>query len=92
MATELFRSTPDPEKKLAHFSLLDALFARRSRRFAKGMRLNGGPLAYESMYEPTPLSQVEEAILAFAACGVTGYTVAKTGYYANITHYRANTF
>ena len=42
MATEVFRSTPEPEDKLAHFSLLEALLARRSRRFAKGMRLNGG--------------------------------------------------
>ena len=48
MAKELFRSAPEPEKQLAHYSLLDALLARRSRRFAKGMRLNGGPLAYKS--------------------------------------------
>jgi hypothetical protein len=80
MATEVFRSTPEPENKLAHFSLLEALFARRSRRFAKGMRLNGGPLAYESTHEPTPLSQVEEAILAFAACGITGYTMGELPY------------
>jgi len=38
MATEVSRSTPEPENKLAHFSLLEALLARRSRRFAKGMR------------------------------------------------------
>ncbi len=27
MATEVFRSTPEPEKQLAHYSLLDALLA-----------------------------------------------------------------
>lgn len=27
------------------YSLLDALIHRRSRRFAAGMKLNGGPLA-----------------------------------------------
>jgi len=80
MAKELFRSAPEPEKQLAHYSLLDALLARRSRRFAKGMRLNGGPLAYKSSHEPSPLSLVEEAILAFAACGITGYTMGELPY------------
>src|SRR5205823_8759058 len=80
MVTEIFRSAPEPEKQLAHYSLLDALLARRSRRFGKGMRLNGGPLAYESVYKPTPLSLVEEAALAFAACGITGYTMAELPY------------
>ena len=59
MSKEVFHSAPGPEKQLGHASLLDALLARRSRRFGKGMRLNGGPLAYESLHEPTPLSQVE---------------------------------
>lgn len=80
MATELFHSAPEPEKQLAHYSLLDALLARRSRRFGKGMRLNGGPLAYESAHEPEPLSLAEEAALAFAACGLTGYTMAELPY------------
>ena len=80
MATEVFRSAPEPEKQLAHYSLLDALLARRSRRFGKGMRLNGGPLAYESAHEPAPLSLAEEATLAFAACGITGYTMAELPY------------
>ncbi len=80
MATEVFRSAPEPEKRLAQYSLVDALLARRSRRFGKGMRLNGGPLAYESLQEAEPLSLAEEAALAFAACGVTGYTMAELPY------------
>ena len=80
MATEVFPSTPEPEKQLTHYSLLDALLVRRSRRFGKGMRLNGGPLAYESAHEPAPLSLVEEAVLAFAACGITGYTMGELPY------------
>jgi hypothetical protein len=60
MTTEVFRSAQEPEKQLEHYSLLDALFARRSRRFGKGMRLNGGPLVYESTHEPVPLSLAEE--------------------------------
>jgi hypothetical protein len=80
MATEVFHSAPEPEKQFIHYSLLDALLARRSRRFGKGMRLNGGPLAYESAHEPAPLSLEEEAALAFAACGITGYTMAELPY------------
>ena len=80
MTTEVFRSAPEPEKHLAHYSLLEALLARRSRRFGKGMCLNGGPLAYESVHKPEPLSPVEEATLAFAACGITGYTMAELPY------------
>src|SRR5437660_115656 len=80
MTAEVFHSASQPEKHLAHYSLLDALLARRSRRFGKGMRLNGGPLAYKSSHEPSPLSLVEEAALAFAACGITGYTMAELPY------------
>ena len=80
MATELSHSTQEPDKRLAQYSLLEALLARRSRRFGRGMRLNGGPLAYESVHKPEPLSLAEEAALAFAACGVTGYTMAELPY------------
>jgi len=79
MATEVFLSTPEPEKPLTHYSLLDAVLARRSRRFGKGMRLNGGPLAYESAHEPAPLSLVEEAVQPHSVvdnsdCSPTGLT------------------
>src|SRR2546421_1647645 len=80
MATELSHPTEHPERRLAHYPLLEALLARRSRRFGKGMRLNGGPLAYASAHEPEPLSLAEEAALAFAACGITGYTMAELPY------------
>lgn len=80
MATELSHSLQEPDKRLARYSLLEALLARRSRRFGRGMHLNGGPLAYESVQKPEPLSLTEEAALAFAACGVTGYTMAELPY------------
>ena len=82
MATELSHSTQEPEKRFAQYSLLEALLARRSWRFGKGMRLNGGPLAYASAHEPVPLSLADEAALAFAACGITGYTMAELPYQA----------
>jgi hypothetical protein len=69
-----------PRASWTQVSLVDALLARRSRRFGKGMRLNGGPLAFQSSQPPQPLSLEEEAALAFAACGVTGYALAELPY------------
>jgi hypothetical protein len=66
--------------RVAEYPLLEALINRRSRRFGKGMRLNGGPLAYASAQPPQPLSLDEEAALAFAGCGVTGYALAELPY------------
>jgi hypothetical protein len=68
------------DERLERYPLLEALIRRRSRRFAVGMILNGGPLAYQSARAPEPLSFEEEAALAFAACGVTGYALAELPY------------
>ena len=62
------------------YPLLDALRGRRSRRFARGMRIEHGPFAYASAHPPQPLTEAEEAALAFAACGVTGYALADLSY------------
>ncbi len=64
----------------SNYSLLEALLHRRSRRFAKGMHLESGPLTYRSLQQPEPLSLDEEATLAFAACGITGHTLAELPY------------
>jgi len=64
------------DKGLSRYSLLDALRGRRSRRFGLGMKIEGGPLAYQSSHSPVPLSGDEEALLVFAACGVTGHALA----------------
>ena len=66
--------------RLARYPFLDALIERRSRRFGKGMSLNGGPLAYQSTHAPQPLSIEEEAALAFAGCGITGFALAELPY------------
>src|SRR5438093_2981425 len=68
------------DERLAHYPLLEALIERRSRRFGKGMRLEGGPLAFKSTYLPQPLTIEEEAALAFAACGITGNVLAELPY------------
>lgn len=72
--------TPDWSGDVARYPLLDALLDRRSQRFGQGRTLNGGPLAYTSDHSPQPLSLAEEAALAFAACGITGYALAELPY------------
>ena len=66
--------------RLIQVSLLDALLRCRSRRFGKGRHLDGGPLAYRSNSSPKLLSLDEQAALAFAACGITGYALGELPY------------
>jgi hypothetical protein len=63
---------PAGTTELDRHSLIDLLLTRRSRRFAMGSRLHGSALAYDSEAEVVPLTTEEEAILVFAASGVTG--------------------
>jgi hypothetical protein len=64
----------------ARYPLFEALLHRRSRRFAPGMTLDGGPLTYASDRAPAPLTLDEQAALAFAACGITGHALAELPY------------
>jgi hypothetical protein len=73
-------SRHEADERMARYPLLEALLERRSRRFGYGMNLNGGPLAYDSARAPQPLALEEEAALAFAGCGITGYTLADLPY------------
>jgi hypothetical protein len=70
----------DFQKLLSNVTLLDALRHRRSRRFAKGMTMEDGPLKFESKAVPHKLAEEELAALAFAACGVTGYALGDLVY------------
>jgi hypothetical protein len=65
---------------LRRYPLLDALRERRSRRFGLGMAMDAGPLAYRSRHPGLPLTEGEEALLAFAACGITGPALADLAY------------
>ena len=64
----------------ATYPLINALKERRSRRFCLGMSMDEGPLAYKSRFAPVPLSDTEEALMAFAASGVTGCALADLSY------------
>jgi hypothetical protein len=75
-------SESDLFARLRACSLADAMRDRRARRFACGMKHEHGPLRFESEKAPLPLSEEEEAALAFAACGVTGYALAELAYTA----------
>ena len=44
------------------------------------MKIESGPFIYTSRQPPMPLTEAEEAALAFAACGVTGYALADLAY------------
>jgi hypothetical protein len=61
-------------------TLFEVLLNRRSRRVGLGMAIPAGPFQYQSSHAPIPLTEDEEAALAFAACGVTGYALADLSY------------
>jgi hypothetical protein len=65
----------DNVSRVTAYPLLEALAKRRSRRFALGMKMDLGPLAYHSRHQPLPLTEEEEALLVFAGSGMTGYAL-----------------
>jgi hypothetical protein len=58
-------------RELAAFPLVEALFGRRSRRFALGDEVPDGPLAYRSRHEPVPLTELERMLVLSAMGGTT---------------------
>jgi hypothetical protein len=61
-------------------TLFEVLLRRRSRRVGLGMVIPSGPFQYASPHKSVPLTEDEEAALAFAACGITGYALADLSY------------
>ncbi|MFN8443742.1 MAG: hypothetical protein U0175_23390 [Caldilineaceae bacterium] len=60
-------------EQLQSFSLVDALFGRRSRRFFLGATIPDGALAYSSRYAAYPLSELERLLILTAVAGKTGW-------------------
>lgn len=58
------------------YSLMDSIFNRRSRRFATGAEIPGGPTKYKSQKPPQPLEEIEEALLVQAGTGVSGFNLS----------------
>jgi hypothetical protein len=71
-------------RQLASFPLVEALFGRRSRRFALGDEIPDGPLAYKSRHQPVPLSDLERMLVLSAMGGTTGwhYSITRHARYA----------
>jgi len=69
-------------EKLREYPFLNALLDRRSRRFGKGRSMIG-PMAFTSRHKGEPLSEEEEALMVFAACGITGYALGDLEYGKN---------
>src|SRR3712207_5610892 len=77
-------SRAHPLTELAAFPLLEALYGRRSRRFALGDEIPDGPLAHRSSHEPVPLSELERMVVLSAMGGTTGwhYSITRHARYA----------
>jgi len=58
-------------KALLSYPLLQAINERRTRRVARGISIEAGPLSHHSNEDPTPLSPLEEAVL-IVSTGLTG--------------------
>ena len=58
------------------YSLMDAMFKRRTRRIAFGAEIPGGPTKFKSEKAPLPLSELEEALLVQAGTGLSGLNLA----------------
>jgi hypothetical protein len=82
----------DALQDLATFPLLEALYGRRSRRFALGDEIPDGPLAHRSRHEPLPLSDLERMLVLTALGGTTGwhYSITRNASYApHMSNYAA---
>jgi hypothetical protein len=79
-------------RELASFPLVEALFGRRSRRFALGDEIPDGPLAYRSRHQPLPLTELERMLVLSAMGGTTGwhYSITRHARYApHLSNYAA---
>jgi hypothetical protein len=74
----------DALRELSAFPLVEALYGRRSRRFAFGDEIPDGPLAYRSQHEPVPLTELERMLVLSAMGGTSGwhYAITRNAHYA----------
>ena len=64
--------TPQLLDNVWEYSLFDALYGRRSRRFGLGFEMTEGPFRYKSKHPAVPLTEIEEALLVGAGAGFSG--------------------
>jgi len=63
---------PPGLKQSLEYPLFDAILNRRSRRFGLGMSLQSNAIGFDSPRASIPLDKMEEALLIWAATGLTG--------------------
>jgi hypothetical protein len=76
----------------AKFTLMEALYGRRSRRFPVGSEIPDGVLAFKSKKSPNPLDPLEQMLVLTAAAGNTGwhYMIYRDDSYApHLSNYSA---
>jgi len=78
MSVQQISTETEALRELAAFPLVEALFGRRSRRFALGDEIPNGPLAYRSRRGPLPLTELERMLVLSAMGGTTGWHFAIT--------------
>ncbi len=74
------------------FPLIEALYGRRSRRFALGNSIPNGPLTFTSNHDPLSLSELEQMLLLTTVAGNTGWQFLiphNQNYLPNIPNYAA---
>jgi hypothetical protein len=70
----------EKERTVSYATLIDTLLQRRSRRFGRGMEIQAGPLAFDSNEPAVSLTLEQEALMAFAAVGITGVALGEMEY------------
>jgi len=78
MSLQQISADTEALRELDAFPLVEALFGRRSRRFALGDEIPDGPLAYRSRHDPLPLTELERMLVLGAMGGTTGWHFAIT--------------
>ncbi len=63
-------------QKAWSYSLFDAIFQRRARRFPLGAEMPAGVAPFKSDKEPIPLDEIEEAMLVMAGTGISGLNLS----------------
>src|SRR2546429_9445004 len=66
----------EPAQRAWNYSLFDAIFQRRARRFPLGAEMPGDLAPFQSTKEPVPLDEIEEAMLVMAGTGLSGVNPA----------------
>lgn len=85
-----FSKLPRGLIETVNFPLIDAIHGRRSRRFARGASIPGGPLKYTSKHKAASLSELEEMLILTAVAGNTGWSnliPCNRGYLPKIPNY-----